>query len=79
MSNSLQPHGPYPTKLLCPWDSPGKNTEVSCRVLLQGIFLTQGLNMHLLLLLHWQAESLYHWHPLGSPDYEYQFEIGYLI
>ena len=28
MSNSLQPPGP----LLCPWDFPGKNTGVGCRV-----------------------------------------------
>ena len=27
-----------------PWDSPGKNTGVGCHFLLQGIFLTQGLN-----------------------------------
>ena len=25
-----------------PWDSPGKNTEVGCHALLQGIFPTQG-------------------------------------
>ena len=31
-------------RLLCPWDFPGKNTAVSCHFLLQGIFLTQGLN-----------------------------------
>ena len=30
--------------VFCPWDSPGKNTRVGCRFLLQGIFLTQGLN-----------------------------------
>ena len=34
-------------------DSPGKNTNVGCHCLLQGIFLTQGLNLH---LLHWQAD-----------------------
>jgi len=34
MSDSLQPHGLYPTKLLCPWDSPGKNTEVGFHFLL---------------------------------------------
>ena len=28
----------------CPWNSPGKNTGVGCYFLLQGIFLTQGLN-----------------------------------
>ena len=30
--------------LLCPWDSPGKNTRLSSHSLLQGIFPTQGLN-----------------------------------
>ena len=44
--------------LLCPWDSPGRNTEVSCHFFLQGIFPTQGLNPHLLCLLHWQVGSL---------------------
>ena len=34
-------------RLLCPWNSPGKNTEVSCHSLLQGIFLTQGSNFGL--------------------------------
>ena len=48
MFNSLQPYGLYPTKLLCPWDYPGKNTGVGCHALLQGIFLTQGLNLRLL-------------------------------
>ena len=28
MSDSLQPHGLYPARPLCPWDSPGKNTEL---------------------------------------------------
>ena len=39
-------------------DSPGKNTRVSCHVLLQEIFPTWGSNWHLLHLLHWQAGSL---------------------
>ena len=39
-------------RLLHPWDSPGKNTGVGCHALLQGIFLTQGLNPCLLWLLH---------------------------
>ena len=34
--------------LLCPWDSPGENTEVDCHFPLQGIFLTQRLNLSLL-------------------------------
>ena len=37
-------------RLLCPWDSPGKSTGVVCHALLQGIFLTQGLDPHLLRL-----------------------------
>ena len=39
-------------RFLCPCDSPGKNTGVSCYFLLQGIFPPQGLNPHLLGLLH---------------------------
>ena len=39
-------------------DSPGSNTEVGCHFLLQGLFQTQGLNSHLLSLLHWQVGSL---------------------
>ena len=38
MSDSLWPHGLKPTKLLCPWDSPGKNNGVDCRFLLQGSY-----------------------------------------
>ena len=37
-----------PTKLLFPWDSPGKYTGVGCHFLLQGIFPTQELNPGLL-------------------------------
>ena len=48
MSSSLRPHGLQPTRLLCPWDSPGKNTAVGCHALLQGIFPTEGLNPGLL-------------------------------
>ena len=44
VSDSVRPHGLQPTRLLRPWDSPGKNTGVGCHALLQGIFLTQGLN-----------------------------------
>ena len=45
---AAQPHGLYPTRLLCPWDSPGKNTGMGCHFLLQGIFPTQELNLGLL-------------------------------
>ena len=48
----------------CPWDFSGKNTEVGCHFILQGIFLTQGSDLR---LLNWQVNSL----PLsllGSPS-----------
>ena len=49
VSYSLWPHGLQPVRLLCPWDSPGKNTGAGCHALLQGTFLTQGWNPRLLL------------------------------
>ena len=46
--HSLRPHGLQPARLLCLWDSPGKNTRVGFHFFLQGIFLTQGSNPGLL-------------------------------
>ena len=48
MSDSLQPHRLQPARLLCPWNSPSKNTGVGCHSFLQGIFLTQESNLGLL-------------------------------
>ena len=53
--DSLRCHGLKSARLLCPWDFPGKNAGVACHALLQGIFLTQGLNS---CLLHRQKDSL---------------------
>ena len=39
MSDSVQPNGLRPTRLLCPWDSPGENTGVGCHFLLQICYL----------------------------------------
>ena len=80
MSNSLWPHGLWPTRLLCSWDFPSKHTGVDCHFLPQGIFPTWGLN---LCLLNWQVESLHH---LGSlywilpmyPNLDTRAEIGVL-
>ena len=41
MSDSLHHYGLQLAKLLCTWDSPGKNIRVGCHVLLQGIFPPQ--------------------------------------
>ena len=35
VSDSVRPHRWQPTRLPCPWDSPGKNTGVGCHFLLQ--------------------------------------------
>ena len=45
---TLQPHGLWPTGLLCPWNSTGKNPGVGSHLLLQGVFPIQGLNPGLL-------------------------------
>ena len=63
----LATHGLQPTRLLHPWDFPGKNTGMACHFLLQWIFLTQGSNPHFLCLLHWLVDSLLLRH-LGSPS-----------
>ena len=67
MSDSLPPHGLWPAKLLCPWNSPGKNTEVDCHPILQGIFLTQGSNPRLL----YCRQILYHLSHWGSLPFIY--------
>ena len=70
MSDCLQPHGLQPTRLLCPWDFPGKSTGVGCYFLLQGIFLTQGSNPCLLhcrqMLYHLSHQGTHH-NILSSP------------
>ena len=63
VSSSLQAHGLWLTRLLHPWNSPGKNTGVGCHPLLQGIFLTHGLNQG---LLHCR-QIVYHLNHQGSP------------
>ena len=57
----LQSHG-----LLCLGDSPGGNIGVGCHFLLQGIFLTQGLNLYLLCLMRCRR-TLYPLSHQGSP------------
>ena len=63
MYDSLIPHGLQPTRLLYPWDFPGKNTCRGYHFLFQGIFLTQGSNP---CLLHCRR-ILYPLEPLGKP------------
>ena len=75
-SDPLQFHGLQPTRLLCPWNSPGKNTGVGSHSLLQGIFLTQGLNVG---LPHCR-QILYHLSNQGSPQTKRQkSNVSFLI
>ena len=62
VSDSVQPHGLEPARLLCPWDFPGKNTGVEYHSLLQGIIPTQGSNLG----LQHCRRILYHLSGLGS-------------
>ena len=41
MSDSYRPQGLQPTRLLHPWDSPGKSTGVGCHCLLQSLVKLQ--------------------------------------
>ena len=54
-------YGLQPAKLHCPWNFPGNSTAVGYHLLLQGIFLSWVLNLHLLCLLHWRVGSLPLW------------------
>ena len=53
----------------------GKDTGVGCHVFLQEIFLTQGSNLHLLHLLHWQAGFL----PLLLPGKPKFYVMNHLL
>ena len=65
VSDSFQPHGLEPARLLCTWNSPGQNTGVGSHSLLRGIFPTQGLNQgleHCMQILYGQSHQ-------GSPQF----------
>ena len=65
VSDSLRPCGLQPTRLLCPWDSSGNDTEVGCHALLQGIFLIQESNLRLPMAPELQAEKATHFSVLA--------------
>ena len=69
MSDSLWSHGMKPTRHLRPWNFPGRSTGVSCHFLLQGIYLTWGLNLG---LPHCR-QTLYPLSHQGSPAFLYMW------
>ena len=64
-----------PSRLLCPWNSPGKNTRAACHFLLPGIFLTQGSEPSLMSLQHWQVDSLPLSHLGSRLSHQYQWSL----
>ena len=72
VSDSLWFYELWPTRLCYPWNFLGKNTGMSCYFLLQGIFLTQGSNLGLLL----HRQILYHLsHPLDVSFMEQSIKL----
>ena len=71
---SLQPHGLQPSRLLCPWDAPGKNTGVGCHALLQEIFPTQKLNSGPL----YCRKIIYLWITREAPAPQNQYLISHI-
>ena len=73
VSDSLWPHGLQPTRLLCPWNFPGKSFEVGCHSLPQKISPAQGLNPG---ILHCR-QILYHcatWNSVNSIELPFWLE-----
>ena len=64
VSDCLWPHGMWPVRLFCPWNSPRKNIGVGSHSLLQGIFPIQESNPS---LLHCR-QILYHLSHQRSPN-----------
>ena len=77
ISDSLWSHGLWPTRLLCPWNFPGKNTGVGCHVPLQGIFLTRDWT-HVFCVSCTGRQILYHWATTESLYSSYSFFIWFL-
>ena len=76
LSDYIRPHGLYPTRILCLWDFPGKNTGAGCHFPLQGISISRNLLPLLQLagrvftiapsLSHWLKLKTLNW--VGFPD-----------
>ena len=65
MLDSLQPHGLWPTRLLCPWDFPGKNTGNTVRPCTRGSSQPRDRTRVSFVFLHRQTDSL----PLAPPAF----------
>ena len=66
--NSLWPHGLGPTRVLCPWNFPGKNTRMGCHFLLQCVCVCTYYNMCVYVCLLYMRNCILFWDKLCSPD-----------
>ena len=64
-----------PSRRLCPWNYPGKNTGMGCHFFLRGIFPTQRLKRCLPCLLHWQTDSLPQCHTTSLTYYSLCIQV----
>ena len=71
VSNSLQLHSLQPARLLCPWNSPGKNTGMGSHSLFQGFFWTQRSNPGLL-HCRWILYHLNHLRSVSQQNISYE-------
>ena len=73
VSNSVRPHRRQPTRLCCPWDSPGKNTGVGCHLfrmwdsVMWGTFTVLGNNRYHPVILKITATSTTQLFPIQQP------------
>ena len=72
VSDSSRPHGPQPTRLLHPWDFPGKSTGVGCHCLLLALLLPFFFKFYFTILywfaIHWLESAMsVHVFPILNP------------
>ena len=60
VSDSSRPHGLQPTRLLCPWDFPGKSTGVGCHCLLRRRWLVTIIRICSLKNIYWSLYCVSH-------------------
>jgi len=77
MSDSSRPHGLQPTRLLRPWDFPGKSTGVGCRCLLRPLVLLPH-NFWPYLQLQWQPDMAWSIRKILTGQNTVSLEISFM-
>ena len=74
VSSVVTPCDPMDHRLLCPWDSPGKNTRVCCRAFLPGSSQPRD-QIYVSYVPCIGRLVLYLWHHLGSPHQQHRVTV----